>query len=873
MEILERDLLLQQLDDLLGGAARGEGRVVLIRGEAGIGKTTLVRQFTSGRSGRVHWGMCDPVEPPRPLAPVFDIACDVGGELQSALDDADRNRIVFAFLALLRAEGAPWIVVFEDLQWADDATLDLLKVIGRRIGNLPALVVVTFREDEVGAGHPLSGTLGDIPRTSVFEIDVPQLSVGAVERMSAAAVATATATAIDTDAATPVDAASLHRLTSGNPYFVSEVLASGLDTVPSSLRDAVVARARRLSPSAFRFLQAAAVLGMRCDISLAMAVSGAGTAELDECVAKGMLRRDGGDVEFRHELSQRSVLDAVPAGHRRDLHRKALAELEQSTPPVDVAELVRHAVEAGDRDTVLRLAPRAGAQAAALGSHRAAAAHYAAALAHARRLAAGEHAELLAAHARECFLTDEVERAVVSERSVLQIWRSLGDRLNEGRSLTRLSQYEWWARQGTGSIDTAAEAVRILESLPAGPDLAAAYARFAQLMMVMGRLDDSIPAASKAVRLAEQVGEEQVVVSALNTLGSALVGLGRDGGWESLVESLERSLAAGLEEEAARGFNNLIASAASDRRYDLFNRYNDEATAFFTDRELDQCERCLIGSVIESLFGMGRWDEAEQIAIGVVERGQTGGRTEALANLGRIAARRGQPEAFDWLDQALAHQPAVGGEAGYPLRAYRAEAAWLAGDLRKAAAEIDSAYRDLTGYTKDWYVGDLAWIARLVGVDLDVNRPLPEPYTFYLQGYPQKAAAAWATIGCPYEEAAMLAESADEADLRRSLAMLRSLGAAPLAQMVEERLRASGASRIPRGPRASTLANPAGLSTREVEVLRLLSEGMRNAEIASTLVVSTRTVDHHVSAILGKLGASSRVAAARKAGELGLLER
>jgi len=227
---------------------------------------------------------------------------------------------------------------------------------------------------------------------------------------------------------------------------------------------------------------------------------------------------------------------------------------------------------------------------------------------------------------------------------------------------------------------------------------------------------------------------------------------------------------------------------------------------------------------------------------------------------------------LSWLDQALERQPGCGGEAGYPLRAYRAEAAWLAGDLRRAAAEIDIAYQGLTEYTSSWYAGDLAWIARLVGVDLEWDRSLPEPHALYLDGYPHKAAAAWAELGCPYEEAAMLSETSDEADLRRSLSTLRSLGAAPLAKTVEERLKTSGARNIPRGPRASTRANPAGLSDREIEVLGLIRRGLRNAEIASTLVVSTRTVDHHVSAVLAKLGTRSRFEAAQKARELGLPE-
>ncbi len=459
---------------------------------------------------------------------------------------------------------------------------------------------------------------------------------------------------------------------------------------------------------------------------------------------------------------------------------------------------------------------------------------------------------------------------MADETAALQLWRKLRDVLNEGRSLSRLAYYQWWQRQGTNCIETAEEAVRVLEVVPPGPDLAAAYARCAQLAMIMGQPARSITDATRAVSLATQFGEEQVLINALNTLGCSLINTSRDGGWESLEASLRRALAADLEEEAARGFNNLIANAVNQRRYDVFNRYYREALAFFSDRELDQSERCLIGGVIEALFGQGRWDEAKALAEEVVRRGQSGGRTEALATLGRIAARRGDPDAFIWLDQALERQPGCGGEAGYPFRAYRAEAAWLAGDLRTAAEEIDIANQSLTEYTISWYAGDLAWIARLVGRDLEWVRPLPEPHTFYLEGNPHKAAAAWAELGCPYEEAAMLGETCDEADLRRSLSMLRSMGAAPLAKMVEERLKATGARSVPRGPRASPRANPAGLSDREIEVLGLLTRGLRNAEIASTLVVSTRTVDHHVSAILAKLGARTRFQAAQKARELGL---
>jgi DNA-binding CsgD family transcriptional regulator len=223
-----------------------------------------------------------------------------------------------------------------------------------------------------------------------------------------------------------------------------------------------------------------------------------------------------------------------------------------------------------------------------------------------------------------------------------------------------------------------------------------------------------------------------------------------------------------------------------------------------------------------------------------------------------------------WLDQAIELQARCGGETGYPMRAYRAEAAWLAGDLRKAAAEIDLAMAEVNEHSNRWYLGELAYVARQVGLDLDLERPLPEPYAFYFDGHPEKAAALWAEMGCPYDQAMMLADSADESDLRQALSILRSFGAEPMATMVTERLKSAGARRIPRGPRTSTRSNPGGLSDRELEVLALLGTGLRNAEIASELVLSRRTVDHHVSAILAKLDARSRFEAGQKARELGL---
>ncbi len=855
VHVLERASALDLLDSLLGEAALGRGRLVLVRGEAGIGKSTLVEAFAAGRAGRVLRGMCDPVVPPRPLAPIFDIAEQVGGALRSALDDPDRHRILSAFLGLLRAEGGPRVVVLEDVQWADDATLDLLTVVGRRSAQLHALVIATVRDDEVGPDHPLSVALGDISSACMMSVVLEPLSIGAVAELADSA---------------GVDAEELHRVTGGNPFFVTEILASGGAELPSTVRDAVWARSRRLSPAGLRVLRAASVLGPRSDANVLCTLGETEPAGIDECVNAGMLRRQRSVIEFRHELSRLALLESLAPSERSQLHHRALTTLRLHAPSTDVAELARHAVEAGDADAVLDLGARAGAHASALGAHRASAAHYKSAVAYAGRLSARDRGALLAAYARECFLVDDTSGAIAAQTEALACRRRDGDRPAEGRAASDLAEYLWWEGEAHRALESALEAVAVLESLSPAAAVGRAYARVAQVSMLSGQHPSAIEWSTKAIELAEQFGEEAVVVHALNTLGTSELSMGLDDGWAKLQESLDRALAADLEDESARAFNNLIASMRENRRYELYDHYSTQAAAFFEDRDLVASELCLIGDVAESAMERGNWSAALLTAQEVVDRGTIHGRVECIAVLGRIAARRGRPDASRWLDEALELQGKFGGEEAYPLRAARAEAAWLSGDVRLARREVIAGLPAFDRHSNPWLIGEIACWARRLGIDWECPRLPAEPYAFFLDGRPEKAAAAWAAVGCPYEEAQALADSADETDMRRGLSIFQSLEAIPAARMLSERLKAKGVRGVSRGPRATTRANPAGLSDREVEVLIMVSEGLRNAEIAEALVVSIRTVDHHVSAILNKLDVRSRHDASQKARALAL---
>ncbi|HEX3214544.1 MAG TPA: LuxR C-terminal-related transcriptional regulator, partial [Actinomycetota bacterium] len=466
-----------------------------------------------------------------------------------------------------------------------------------------------------------------------------------------------------------------------------------------------------------------------------------------------------------------------------------------------------------------------------------------------------------------------------SRQRALACWRAVGDRRREGDTLRWLSRLAWLQGRQAEAQRVGREAVELLDGLAPGPELAMAYSNLAQLGMLAHDVGAAVAWGGRAIELAERLGQTEILVHALNNVGTAELRAGRPSGRPTLDRSLALAEANGLEEHVARAWTNLAAVALEQRDYRLTARACAKGIGYCAERDLDTWRLAMLADQARADFEQGRWTEATRTVEVVLHDPQTSpvSRIDALAVLGRVRARRGDPGVWPPLDEAMA-LGAGSDELQWlgPVAAARGEAAWLAGDpaaARSFVAEVLELAVRVDG--EAWLAGELAfWLRRLDGPDqVPAGGPgggPAGPFALQLAGATDAAAARWRALGCPYEAAAALADGDQEGQLRTALAELERLGARPLAAMVARRLRALGVRGLTRGPRPTTRANPARLTARELEVLALVADGLRNADIARRLSISPKTVDHHVSAIMAKLGVPTRGAAARVAARLGI---
>jgi DNA-binding CsgD family transcriptional regulator/tetratricopeptide (TPR) repeat protein len=859
MDLLERESQLQQMNDTFKRVRDGDGAIVLIGGEAGIGKTSFVTSLAGGsfqRLGRVLWGNCDPLFTPRPLGPIYDIAM---GDLPHLLDllnsGVDWFTVAAALHKMLLESPTPTILVIEDIHWADEATLDVIKYLGRRVQRTKTLLILTYREDEAGSKHLLHSVLGDLPAQCTNRLRLEPLSEQAVSVM-----------------ARKMNRPSkgIYEVTRGNPFFVTEVLRNDVGEIPATVWDAVLARLIHLPASSRDLLELASIIPGSTELWLFEAILHPAPTALDACIEGGFLVPSGDFLTFHHELVRLAIESSLAISRSKDLHHSVLQVLRaRPAGEIALARFVHHATRAADSSMVLEYGPQAASQASRHGAHREAARYYQSVLPYRYQFPPEDQARLLDHLSFENYLTGQIDPAIQVRLEAVEIWRQVGQPRQVGDDLRWLSRL-YWFQGNKGMADRfAGEAITMLEPLTPGKELAMAYSNRSQLHMLAEENEAAITWGKKALELAEGLQETEITIHALTNIGAAELLDGDEVGWDRLERALSMALEQEMHDHVARCYAILTSAAVQRRDYVPGERYLRDGLAYTIDRDMESYSVYLLGWRARWFFEQGRWAEAESDAQEIL-RLNPGSAVIALpgiTTLGHLKARQGDPQAAKWLDQAcdLALRTGEFQRIG-PMSSARAEAAWWNGQPAQVPQELEPAYKVAYSARDDYQMGVMAYWTWRAGGSVSLESYIPPAYRAMIAGDWRIAAETWAQIGCPFERGLALAEGDLDAQ-RAALIIFEELGARPAAHMVREKLLKQGVKGIPRGVRASTRANPEGLTVREMEILVRLGQGLSNAEIAEQLFISPKTVDHHVSAILAKLQVHSRleaVAAARQ---------
>jgi DNA-binding CsgD family transcriptional regulator len=855
--LLERDAELGALGRILAGLDDGKGCVVLIGGEAGVGKTSLVRELRDRTGGSPAFlvGACEPLSVPVPLGPLRELAEAAGGA--DPADFAGDRLLLTRRLLEALSERTPVAAVIEDAHWADPTTLDVIRLMARRLEGTAIALLVTYRDDEVGANPALERLLGDFAtHPGVRRVALSPLSAAAVSEL-----------ALPTGA----DAAQLALVTGGNPFLVIEALAAG-GRIPATVKDATLARAGRLGPDARALVDAAAVIGQRVSPRLLEGIVPGSDAAVGEAIARGVMLAEGEALAFRHELIRAAVEAAIPPPRRAALHARVADRLAAVPGARDHARLAHHAELAGLGEDAARYAALAAADAERVGALRETSLQAGRALRLGAALPPAERLDLLLTHSRAAnFASTRLEDAVESARAAESLALSLGDPVRRGRALLALAGAEWSADRVGEARAAAIRAADVLDGTDALADRARAHALRLRVEATAFDPALALTLAPAALELAAGTGLEEIRVDVAISTGLAHGHLGHPEALEQLAAAARAARDAGLPIQTVRAHVNLVFVAVAWRRHDDVDRWTREALAVFDEHQTPIPANAVRFYRARSLVDRGAWAEAAAVAA-LPDRNWAAEGPTVRAMAGLLAARRGEAGAGDLLRAAWAgirHLPESSRHG--TIRVALVEHAWLRDDRTTAIRHLRDALGSGNAARFARTHADLAvWAARH-GVPTDPPPEAPAAVIAELEGDWRLAVREWRRLDAPYE-AALAALPGDDRAARDALAGLQRLGAAGAARAFA-RSRAALGGRTLRGPRRSTAVHPAGLTRREQDVLERLASGATNPAIAAALHLSERTVAHHVSAILRKLAAPTRLAAVERAHARGLLSQ
>jgi DNA-binding CsgD family transcriptional regulator/tetratricopeptide (TPR) repeat protein len=563
-------------------------------------------------------------------------------------------------------------------------------------------------------------------------------------------------------------------------------------------------------------------------------------------------------------LARISIEESLSESRRIKLNSQVLnALIEQKNIDHFLARIVHHAAKAQISESIIKYAPLAAMQASQLGAHNQAVKHYQIALQYDNQISTEQKLTLLEGLAYECFLVGRVTDAISASEEALLILKHYPDTNREGEIYRRLSRIFWYDCQDEKGEEYLNKAIQIFEQLPPSRFLAMAYSNKSQTYSIREDSESTIRWGEKALALARELNDKEVEVHALNNIGCAKLTTEDKSGESDLLRSLEISIENNFFEHATRAYVNLGSINLQQRNLQIADKYFSKGMEYGNEKDIYVYSLCIAGHYAKTKLHFGLWDESIELANYVLKQKSAppGNTVMPLNVLAIIRMRRNDPGALKLIEETMKMALSMGEiEKIVSIFSSKAELFWLQNKLNEFSDELNSIYLKVLKSNNPWAIGEIAYWLWKADRLIEIPKIIAKPYLLQIQGKWKEASNVWGELHCPYERALALSEG-DEDAMKKSIEIFEKLGASATVQVIKQKMRESGIRSIPKGPRQTTRENFAGLTARQMDVLKLVASGLSNSEIADNLYISTKTVDHHISAIFSKLNIHSRIEA------------
>ena len=864
MALIERDGFMASLEQHFEDISSGEGHCIFISGEAGIGKTALVKAFCKKQSGEcsIYQGACDALFTPRPLAPLFDILWQVNKKRWPASPSSEDRSALFAnFFQELSAKKGKILIVFEDIHWADEGTLDFIRFFARRIYQLPCLFILTYRDNEIHSMHPLRNVLGQLPPDSFTKLIVTPLSKQAVVEMATLK---------------GYSGEDVYSISGGNPFYVNEILASYSPGVPDNIKDSILSVFEHQKEGTKNAWQIWSVMPEGLEVDRIAKIKASGEA-IDHCFAISVIIVENGKVVFKHELYRRTIEESLTPFRRMELNKMMLELfLDSFEEKNEIERILHYAKNANEKKLVVKYAPQAAAKAASIGAHMEASKLYLTAIEYFEGNDKNQLAQFYKAYAYECYLSNQIQEAITFTEKVLNNSKENADVEKTGDSLRFLSRLWWFDGNRKNAENFAWQAIEVLKNESASSAKAMAFSNMSQLKMLSDELAECILWGEKAIAMAKELDNEDILCHALNNVGSVqmFIHSSEQNGIAMLQQSLEIALRNSYHEHAARAYTNLASGLVKIKSYAFARTTLNDGIRYCEEKDLNSWTFYMLSWKTRLNLETGNWREAYSIADNLFKNENQPAiiKITALIVVAKILMRKGDKDVLPLLLEAkIKSFKTMELQRVIPSMAALLEYEWLTGKtiIEQNDIEQTTVLMQKTGI--DLEKNEFAFWMKKAGRHFVTGKEIAEAYDTSNAAKALKAASLWEKTGCPYEQALVLFEGQED-DKRKAIKLVQDLDANAVYEKMKQEMRNAGIKNIPRGIRKSTRSNAALLTYREMDVLRLLKEDMHNKEIAAQLYISAKTVDHHISSILFKLNASSRSKAVSEAMRAGILK-